>query len=60
MESAGSRDEQRYQAKFAALRSAIDEGDASGIARGNAFKRVRKALKLPGSSRRRAASRINR
>ncbi len=60
MELASSRDEQRYLAKLAALRSAIDEGDASGIACGNPFKRVRKALKLPGSSRRRAASRINR
>jgi antitoxin ParD1/3/4 len=47
------REEQQYQAKLAALRAAIDEGDASGIAEGNVFKRVRKALKVPGSSRQR-------
>ena len=41
------RDEQQYEAKLAALRAAIDEGDASGIAKGNAFDRVRKTLKLP-------------
>jgi len=40
------REEQQYQAKLAALRAAIDEGDASGLARGNAFGRVRKAIKL--------------
>jgi antitoxin ParD1/3/4 len=43
------REEQEYDAKLAALRAAIDEGDASGIAVGNAFGRVRKALKLPAS-----------
>ena len=41
------RNEQRYEAKLAALRSAIDEGDASGIAKGKVFERVRKKLKLP-------------
>jgi antitoxin ParD1/3/4 len=41
------REEQQYEAKLAALRAAIDEGDASGIAEGNVFRRVRKALKLP-------------
>ena len=41
------REEQQYEAKLAALRAAIDEGDASGIARGNVFGRVRKAIKLP-------------
>src|SRR5580692_3294096 len=41
------REEQQYEAKLAALRAAIDEGDASGIAEGNVFGRVRKALKLP-------------
>jgi hypothetical protein len=45
------REEQEYEAKLAALRAAIDDGDASGIAKGNTFKRVRKALRLPGSSR---------
>ena len=43
------REEQQYEAKLAALRAAIDEGDASGIARGNVFERVRKAIKLPAS-----------
>ena len=33
-------------AKLAALRAAIDEGDASGIAKGNPFDRVRKTLRL--------------
>lgn len=41
------REDQQYDAKLAALRSAIDEGDASGIAEGNVFERVRKKLKLP-------------
>jgi antitoxin ParD1/3/4 len=45
------REEQQYEAKLAALRAAIDEGDASGIAKGNVFARVRKTLKLPASSR---------
>jgi antitoxin ParD1/3/4 len=43
------REEQEYDARLAALRAAIDEGDASGIAVGNVFGRVRKALKLPAS-----------
>jgi len=43
------REEQEHELKLAALRSAIDEGDASGIARGNVFGRVRKAIKLPVS-----------
>jgi len=41
------REEREYEAKLAALRAAIDEGDASGIAERNVFRRVRKALKLP-------------
>ena len=45
------REEQRYEAKLAALRSAIDEGDKSGIAQGDVFARVRKSLKLPVPSR---------
>ena len=44
------REEREYEAKLAALRSAIDEGDASGVAEGNVFGRVRKGLKLPRSS----------
>ncbi len=43
------REERRYEAKLAALRAAIDEGDASGVAEGNVFRRVRKTLKLPVS-----------
>lgn len=40
------REERQYEAKLAALRAAIDEGDASGIAQGDVFGRVRKKLKL--------------
>jgi antitoxin ParD1/3/4 len=40
------REEQQYEAKLAGLRSAIDEGDASGIAEGNVFARVRDTLNL--------------
>ena len=42
-------EEQQHTAKVAALRSAIDEGDASGVAAGNVFGRVRKTLKLSES-----------
>ena len=45
------REEQRYEAKLSALRAAIDEGDASGVAKGNPFQRVRKKLNV--STRRR-------
>ena len=38
------RDEQQFEAKLAALRTAIDEGDASGVATGNPFVRVRNRL----------------
>lgn len=41
------REEQRHEAKLAALRTAIDEGDTSGVAEGNAFERVRQKLDLP-------------
>jgi antitoxin ParD1/3/4 len=44
------REEQQYAAKLAALGAAIDEGDASGVAEGGSFKRVRRALKLPGKN----------
>jgi antitoxin ParD1/3/4 len=43
------RDEKQFEAKLARLRAAIDAGDASGIARGNVFGRVRKAIKLSPS-----------
>jgi len=41
------REEQEYEVKLAALRAAVDDGDASGVAVGDPFGRVRKALKLP-------------
>ena len=41
------RAEREHEAKVAALRAAIDEGDASGLATGDPFARVRRALKLP-------------
>jgi antitoxin ParD1/3/4 len=40
------REEQQYEAKLAALRTAIDDGDNSGVARGDSFARVRQTLKL--------------
>lgn len=40
------REEEQYEAKLAVLRAAIDEGDASGIAQGDVFARVREALNL--------------
>ena len=43
------REERQYEAKLAALRAAIDDGDASGLAEDNVFGRVRKTLKLPVS-----------
>jgi antitoxin ParD1/3/4 len=45
------REEQHREAKLAALRAAIDEGDASGIAEGNVFDRVRKTLSPPTTRR---------
>ena len=45
------REEQQHEAKLAALRAAIDEGDASGVANGNVFTRVRKKLNLPTTPR---------
>ncbi len=45
------REERHYEAKLAALRTAIDEGDASGVAAGNPFDRVRRTLKLPRKKR---------
>jgi antitoxin ParD1/3/4 len=41
------REEKEYEAKLAALLQALDEGDASGIAEGDVFADVRKALNLP-------------
>jgi len=39
-----------YEAKLAVLRAAIDEGDASGIAEGDVFARVRRAATFPRRS----------
>ncbi len=39
------REERQFEAKLSALRTAIDKGDASGIAKGNPFQRVRRALR---------------
>lgn len=36
------REELEFEAKLAALRTAIDEGDASGLAAGGVFARVRR------------------
>ena len=40
------RDEREFEAKLAALRADIDEGDASGIAGGDVFADVMKELGL--------------
>ncbi len=45
------REEQEYEVKLAALQTAIDEGDASGVAVGDVFGRVREKLKLPRTLR---------
>lgn len=38
------RAEQQFDTKLTALRTMIDKGDASGIAEGNPFERVRRKL----------------
>lgn len=45
------REEQEYEAKLTALRTAIDEGDASGVAEGDVFARARKTRKLQPTRR---------
>jgi len=45
------REEQRYEARLAAPRTAINTGDASRVAEGNPFARVRETLKLPKKRR---------
>jgi hypothetical protein len=42
-------EEKQCEARLAALRAAIDEGDASGVAKGDVFARVKKALNLPST-----------
>ena len=41
------REEREYEAKLVALGAAIDEGDASGVAKGHPFARVKAAIKVP-------------
>jgi antitoxin ParD1/3/4 len=41
------REDEEHQAKLSALRAAVDEGDASGVADDNVFTRVREKLDLP-------------
>lgn len=45
------REEQEYEVKLAALRAAIDNGDASGVAEGNPFSRVRETLNISKNRR---------
>lgn len=45
------RDEQEFEAKLAALRQAIDEGDSSGFVTGDVFARVIKKVRSPGTKR---------
>jgi antitoxin ParD1/3/4 len=45
------REEHEYEAKLAALRTAIAEGDVSGVAQGNVFARVRRTLNRPSKPR---------
>jgi antitoxin ParD1/3/4 len=45
------REEQEQRAKLKALRAAIDEGDASGIASGDPFERVLERLRHEGRTR---------
>jgi len=40
------REERAFEAKLEALRAAIDEGDASGIAEGDVFQQARETLHL--------------
>ena len=41
-----AREEREYDVKIAILRTAIADGDASGLAEGNVFERVRQKLGL--------------
>ena len=51
------REERTYEAKLQALRSAVDAGDASEVARGDVFARVRRKLAVTGKRARQAKSR---
>lgn len=41
------REAQEHEAKLSALRTAIDEGDESGVAKGDVHARIRRKLDLP-------------
>jgi hypothetical protein len=43
--------DESHRSVLAALRAAIDEGDASGVAEGDVFARVRETLNLPKTPR---------
>jgi putative addiction module CopG family antidote len=45
------REERKFKMKLAALRTAIDEGDASGVADKNVFARIRSSLGFTCCSR---------
>lgn len=45
------REDQQFEAKLVALQTAIDKGDASGVAEGDSFQRVRQKLKLSKKQR---------
>jgi antitoxin ParD1/3/4 len=45
------REEKQFEARLEALRAAIDEGDASGIAEGDPFGRVLREVKLSKKQR---------
>ena len=45
------RDEREYEEKLAALRAAIAEGDASGIAEGDVFARLRAEIKARAAAK---------
>jgi hypothetical protein len=49
MEFKTPAEKQVYETKLAALRAAIDEGDASGVAEGDVFARVRAKLREAAS-----------
>ena len=40
------REEHQFDARLAALRSAMDDGDESGFAEGNPFDHIRESLKV--------------
>jgi len=62
LDRAGSRTldraEQQCEVKLTVLRSAIDEGDSSGVAPGDVLACVRKSLKLPKTRRDRCPTRL--